>query len=85
MASFLRAAPVPPARGKVLVQPLHHGLDPRPGARGTVEAHVEEDLLHGRPRVLADDEIAANVEQNAVEAGFDAEIAKTPAVEFAWP
>ena len=56
------------ARGEIALEPLDHGLDPRAGRRGAVEAHVEEALLDLGPRRLADDQVAADVEQDVVEA-----------------
>ena len=58
-------------------------LDARAGRKCAVEAHVDEAALDVVPRLLADDEVAADVEQDVVEPRLDAEIAKAAAVELA--
>src|SRR3546814_13052173 len=73
----------PGARGEILRQRLYHLV--RPGARreGAVEAHIEEAPLHVFPALLADDQIAAQVDQDVADPGLDAKIPDAAAGEFA--
>src|SRR5487761_2050093 len=70
------------AGGKIAPQPLDHRLDPCPRRRCPVKAHVKKTPLHLGPCLLANDEIAAQVEQDVIQAGFDTQVAKTAAIEL---
>src|SRR3546814_11566877 len=72
----------PGARGEILRQRLYHLV--RPGARreGAVEAHIEEAPLHVFPALLADDQIAAQVDQDVADPGLDEKIPEAVAVEL---
>ena len=65
------------ARGEIRGQRRERGFDARAGRKRAIESHVEKAPLDVVPRLLADDEVAADVEQDVVEARFDAEIAET--------
>src|SRR2546423_1501833 len=71
------------ARSEVTSQPFDHGFDPGAWRCRAVESHVEESFFNLEPGRLADDEIAANVEQDLIETGFHTQIAKAAAVELA--
>ena len=68
---------------EVRAQLLDHVVGVGAGRKGPIESHGDEPSLDVRPRLLADHEIAAHVEQDVADAGLDAEIAKAPAVELA--
>src|SRR5438105_2141546 len=71
------------ARGEVTSQPFDHGFYPSARRCRAVESHVEESFFNLGPGRLADDEIAANVEQDLIETGFHTQIAEAAAVELA--
>src|SRR6266550_4476276 len=71
------------ARSEVTSQPFGHGFYPGAGRCRAVESHLEKSLFNLGPGRLADDQIATNVEQDLVEAGFHTQIAKAAAVELA--
>ena len=74
---------VPARAAKSRVERVDDGLRARAGREGAVEAHGEEGALGFLPAPFADDEVAADVEEDVVEAGFEALLAKAAAVEFA--
>src|SRR5258708_781416 len=82
ISSRLRPLQALLARSEVAAQPFDHGFYPGAGRRGAVESHLEESLFNLGPGRLADDEIAADVEQDVIEAGFHTQIAKAAAVEL---
>ena len=63
-----------------MIEALEHGLDARSRRKGAVEAHVEELALDLRPWGLADDEVAADVDEDVLEARLHAQVAEAAAI-----
>ena len=68
---------------KVFFEAIDRRLRIRSGREGSVEAHRLESLFHFGELVLADDDVAADVEQDALQAGFVTLFSQAAAVQFA--